>query len=127
MFAVWRLPESWIGPNFWVARAARGARASRIAPRTASLARCSDIPTSPVVGCGWFLGRRLGSAKTADLQCMRWSAVPGPHRMLRIELGGLQEADVVVEGDRPRPGEPGHGVDVAAPGGGYAEGRHRDL
>src|SRR2546428_12656658 len=77
MFAVWRLPESWTGPNFWVARAARGASASRIAPRTASLARCSDIPTSLVVGCRWFLGRRLGSAITGDLQCRRWGAPAG--------------------------------------------------
>src|SRR3989442_14011694 len=77
MFAVWRLPESWTGPNFWVARAARGASASRIAPRTASLARCSDIPTSLVVGCRWFLGRRLGSAITGDLQCRRWRPPDG--------------------------------------------------
>src|SRR5438094_9304531 len=44
-----------------------------------------------------------------------------------LELGGFQPADVVVEGHRPRPGEPRYGVDVAAPRGGYAEGRHGDL
>src|SRR5437879_827085 len=127
MFAVCRLPESWTGSNFWVARAARGARASRIAPRTASLARCSDIPTSLVVGCRWFLGRRLGSAITGDLQCRRWSPPGGLHRLLTGWLGSLHQADVVVEDHRPRPGETGHGVDVAGPRGGYAEGRHRDL
>src|SRR6266550_4340575 len=113
MFAVWRLPESWTGPNFWVARAARGASASRIAPRTASVARCSDIPTSVVVGRRCFLGRRLGSAKTSDLQ---WHAVEprprAPPHPQGLELGGFQPADVVVEGHRPRPGETGHGVDV---------------
>src|SRR6266404_3065675 len=55
----------------------------------------------------------------------------GLHRMLRGWLGSLQPADVVVEGDRPRPGEPCHLVDVAAPAtgrdGGYTEGSHGDL
>src|SRR5438128_558574 len=51
----------------------------------------------------------------------------GLHRLLTGWLGSLHQADVVVEGHRPRPGETGHGVDVAGPGGGYAEGRHRDL
>src|SRR5438132_14080436 len=51
----------------------------------------------------------------------------GLHRLLRGWLGSLHQADVVVEDHRPRPGETGHGVDVAGPRGGYAEGRHCDL
>src|SRR3989441_12131788 len=51
----------------------------------------------------------------------------GLHRLLPGWLGSLHQADVVVKDHRPRPGETGHGVDVAGPRGGYAEGRHGDL
>src|SRR6266852_5694958 len=51
----------------------------------------------------------------------------GGQRILGGWLRRLCPADVVVEDDRPRPGEARHRVDVAAPGGGLAEGRHGDL
>src|SRR5215470_6729970 len=48
MFAVWRLPESWIGPNFWVALARRGALTSTIAPKRASFTHRDMPPSFPV-------------------------------------------------------------------------------
>src|SRR5438094_9619443 len=88
MFAVCRLPESWIGPNFWVARAARGASASRIAPRTASLARCCDMTHPP-----WSGASLERAPETAHERGRALDRARGP---VDVEVGSLQhDADAV--------------------------------
>src|SRR5438132_11860478 len=89
MFAVCRLPESWIGPNFWVARAARGARPSRIAPRTASLARCSDMSHPP-----WSGAALERAPETAHERGRAVDRGRGPED---VEVGSLEhDADAVL-------------------------------
>ncbi len=44
MFIDWRLPESWIGPNFCVARAGGATRQESTASVTATAERRIDIP-----------------------------------------------------------------------------------
>src|SRR5439155_22346016 len=46
MSIVWRLPESWIGPNFFLARAGGGTRQESTASVTATAERHIDIPPS---------------------------------------------------------------------------------
>src|SRR5437016_10023016 len=67
MLSVWRLPEGWSGPNFWVAPAGPGARHSIANVVAAAARRRIDIPPS----LAWPRAalRRLSSPQSRGLQC----------------------------------------------------------
>src|SRR2546427_4232557 len=88
MLAVCRFPETWIGPNFCVARAARGARPSTIAPRTASLARCCDMTHPP-----WSVLPLEPPPETAH---ERGRAVDGGGGSADVEIGPLAPSAAAV-------------------------------
>src|SRR5581483_11612884 len=113
MFALWRFPESWMGPNFCVAHApgAAAASATPVSATTSLSSRGSAI--SPLLAAGLAERRRaLASLQRHGLQRSRWGAL--------LELDPLLRA---LEQERRGTRQTGRLVDDALRGRRLAEGR----
>src|ERR1051326_3730046 len=142
MFALWRLPESWTGPNFWVAPAG-GARDSTANVVTAAARRRIDIPPSMAwpccvagslarraVDCNVSRGERRGGGPRRS---------PRGHGSLFPVWGGgappplasrsrqLLQRLCAGQDQRPRTGQPGGRVDGARGRRALAERRDEDA
>src|SRR5437867_1474757 len=125
MLALRRLPESWIGPYFWVARAGRGVRQESTASIVAASAwRRIDIPPSVAWPMCCVL-RALASPQSRGLQSLRGGrreGVPPPATSLRR----LQDLLRSGQDEGTWPGETGGSIDRIGAGCAFTEGRDHD-